>query len=238
MRTDHLQIASASNKRAIEEFEHHASQMQIQVHQKLAVFGDKMVERAMRKGKCTYQFKIGDEVQILRDLNNTKKSLSKKPKFASPFLPSRATITEILANNTFRLEMIDGSTLPHNRTTFTSSMFKIWKKNPNPPVRQQITVRDILLSEVDGPAINGEETNREENRPQVDLIEELRTANENPSALNTDDNSSALNARIPHQGLQKRSLFTQLTRLEEDAKNSAAPRQQRQRKRRADNAFV
>ena len=66
---------------------------------------------------------------------------------------------------------------------------------------------------------------------------DLQGANENPSALNADENPSALNARIP-QRLQKRSLSTQLARLEEDAKYSAAPRQQRQRKRRFDEDFV
>ena len=50
----------------------------------------------------TYQFKIGDKVQILCDLNNTKKNLSKKPKFASLFLELPVQITKILQNNTWK----------------------------------------------------------------------------------------------------------------------------------------
>jgi hypothetical protein len=228
--------AATVQQKAIKDFEQNTFQTQTQVHENLAAFGDKMVERAMRKGKSNYQFKVGDEVLILRDINDTKKSLSKKPKFASPFLESPAEIVEILQNNSFRLKMVNGSVLPHNRNTFTSSMIKIWRKNPNPPIRQQPTVRDILPSAIDLHADDSsedfDEEETSETAPPTGDKEEL------PNDSPTDENSSALNAEIPLKVPRKRSLFSQMARLEKEARYSKAPRQKRQRKQRPDDDFV
>ena len=101
--------APTNEERAVNQYELNTLLIQNKVQEKLVSFGEKMVQRSLKKGKSTYEYKVGDQVLIVRDLNNTRKSLSKKPKFSSHFFKTPARIMEIRTNQTYVLEMVDGS---------------------------------------------------------------------------------------------------------------------------------
>lgn len=63
----------------------------------------KMVAQAIRKGATKYQPQVGDEVLVLRDLDQPAK------------------IVAISHNNRYKLRFLDDSPLPHDRTYFLST---------------------------------------------------------------------------------------------------------------------
>jgi hypothetical protein len=65
------------------------------VQQRLNQQAEKMIWNTARKGKQGHEFKIGDKVLILWDLNNTKKSIKDRKKLEKPYLDIPATIIDI-----------------------------------------------------------------------------------------------------------------------------------------------
>jgi hypothetical protein len=124
----------------IDILQQHQQEIRMKVKQNINKTADKMIHRQQSKGSSKYKYQIGDEVLLLIDLNNTKKSISKRSKLSSPYLPVPAKITAISYNNRYTLQMSDGSPVPHKRNTFTSAHFVLYRAcTTNSSVRQSIT---------------------------------------------------------------------------------------------------
>jgi hypoxanthine phosphoribosyltransferase len=93
----------------------------------------KMIETAARKGKQGYQYKVGDKVLVLKDLNNTRKSIKSRGKLEKHYLDIPAVITAILHNNRYELQYINGQALPHpkSKDIYSTGHFILYQKGSN-----------------------------------------------------------------------------------------------------------
>lgn len=174
----------------------------------------KMVAQAKRKGATSYQPQVGDEVLVLRDLNRTKKSVSKKDRLNEPYLEKPAKIVAISHNNRYKLRYLDDTPLPHNRDYFLQSHFKIHKKsNENTSTRQQVTSVESIPSEFVDDSAPGVVSNEDST---MRSIEEVFIHNQEEStaiAIPTENEQLSME-ETPDANTNKRcSLFKQFREI-------------------------
>jgi hypothetical protein len=103
-----------------------------------------MVERSLRKGKSTYQYKVGDLVLLLENVNEkTKKVMRKKKKLEDKYLKDLAEIVEVQPNRRYVLKMRNGDNPPHGKKVYTCNQFELWEESTAGHV-QQITEREVI----------------------------------------------------------------------------------------------
>lgn len=83
-----------------------------------------MKKRAEKKGRTKEEFQIGDEVLIKIEIRTSKKE-SKRQKAIDPLFHSTPAIIVQKSNNqTYKLQMKDGSVLPHGDRFYQAEWLK------------------------------------------------------------------------------------------------------------------
>lgn len=122
-----------------------AEQRAEHIRKNLQINAERMVQRSLNKGRTNYQYKVGDLVLVLKELNKKNTLIRKKNTLHVKYLEDAASIVEILHNRRYRLQLPNGSS-PHNKATFTSSQFVLYEKKGTEDV-QQITTHDIVITQ-------------------------------------------------------------------------------------------
>lgn len=99
-----------------------------------------MIKYSIKKG---YEFKVGDssckeEPQFFLQKLYTRKKLE------DFYIDSPAEIIQILHNNCYKLQMLDGSPISHSKQAFTRSDFKLYHQSNNQITKQKITSHQVL----------------------------------------------------------------------------------------------
>lgn len=177
-----------------------------------------MIRHSIRKGSTSYQYKIGDLVQLLRDLNSSKKSIAKnKKKLEKPYFTTLCKIVECLPNKQYRLEFVDGTDLPFSRETYTANHFSLWS-SANDGATQQVTETTIEFHQL-------EEENEDASSRHTAMCESRRKKRPPtpPMTSNSESDSAGEEPkkrprRLPGKKISTAQLFREARNI---AKNSA-----------------